>query len=376
MPDDEIKYWVALDYVDGLSLKRTERLEKALGSAQRVWNASPAALLKAGAEERFANAIPQLRQQASADQLFQRVHNARMRAVHLPSPAYPELLRKIHDPPRVLYYTGDLNYDGRRAVGVVGTRLPSTYGKRMAQKLAYALGELGITVVSGLARGVDKIAHNAVLDANGKTIGVLGGALDKIYPQDAAPLARRIAQNGGAVISEYPPGTKAQRHHFPLRNRIISGMCAGILVIEGRPTSGALITARSALDQNRDVFALPGEADAVRSSGPNELIQNGAKLVMSVDDILDEMNLLKLITDRREAARSAPSRNQGPSALKDDLSSLEQRILSALEDGDKHIDELVHAVEAEIGDLTADLMKLELRGNVERVGSMRFALAG
>lgn len=375
MPNDEIKYWVALDYVDGLSVKRTERLERKLGSAQRVWNASPAALLKAGAEERFANAIPKLRQQFSADDLFARVQNSRMRAVHLPAPTYPDLLRKIHDPPRVLYYTGDLDFDGSRAVGVVGTRLPSSYGKRMTQKLAYKLGELGITVVSGLARGVDKIAHNAVLDASGKTIGVLGGALDKIYPQDAAPLARRIAQNGGAVISEYPPGIKAQRHHFPIRNRIISGMCKGILVIEANPSSGALITARSALDQNREVFALPGEADAPRSSGPNQLIQNGAKLVMSVDDILDEMNLLTLITDRREAARAAPPRNQGPNTLTDDLSPLEQRILSSLEEGDKHIDELVHAVQADIGELTADLMKLELRGNVERVGSMRFALA-
>jgi DNA processing protein len=219
---------------------------------------------------------------------MRRVRQAGVRLVRYTDPAYPERLRATGDPPPVLYTKGSPDVAGHAAVGVVGTRAPSEYGREMTRLLCRGLSAAGITVVSGMARGIDGEAHEAALAQGGRTVAVLGSAVDVPYPPEHGDLSRRI-QGQGAVLSEYPMGTAPLPHHFPSRNRIISGLSLGVVVVEATERSGSLITARSALEQGREVFAVPGPAGASRSRGPHRLIREGAKLVEGVADIIEEI---------------------------------------------------------------------------------------
>jgi DNA processing protein len=204
---------------------------------------------------------------------------------------YPPLLKHIFDPPPFLFYRGDIGKDyWRRVIAIVGTRKPSNYGKLMTKKIGTQLAEMGFTIVSGLAYGIDTLAHFSALEVNGKTIAVMGTGCDQIYPARNKELAKQIIEKG-LLLSEYIPGSKAEKWNFPTRNRIISGISLGCLVIEGSEKSGAMLTAKFALDQNRDVFALPGDINREEAKGPNSLIKSGAKIVTSVQDILDEYDL-------------------------------------------------------------------------------------
>lgn len=227
-------------------------------------------------------------------------------------PAYPARLRQIPDPPPLLYVKGQLPPPGAVVVAVVGTREPTEYGRRMARGIAAGLARAGVWVVSGLAKGIDAEAHTACLDAGGKTLAVLGTGLNKVYPAENKALAERIAQGGGALLSQFAMASGGNKMHFPMRNGVISGLSLGVVVVEGERDSGSLITAHRALDQDREVFAVPGMADVPQAQGPLELIQQGAKLVRSADEVLEELGLRARRPRSRSVSVALP---QGPAAL-------------------------------------------------------------
>ncbi len=270
---------------------------------------------------------------------------------------YPPLLAQVHDAPDTLYCRGNTALLASRCFGVVGTRAMTSYGKDAATRLAGELSGAGFTIVSGLALGIDAIAHRTALDASGPTVAVLGGGVDdaSIHPLSNVPLAKRILESGGLVVSEYPVGFTPRPSTFPQRNRIISGLSVGVLVVEADEQSGSLITAKCALDQNRDVFAVPGSIFSQRTRGTHLLIQQGAKLVTSVRDILDEYGQQGELD-----IATADVSTQNPT---------EARILAILrESGAAHIDQLIAAVGCSAPEALAAVSMLELRGAVKHAG--------
>jgi DNA processing protein len=266
----------------------------------------------------------------------------------------------------IVYVHGALQADDETAVAVVGTRGPTVYGREMARRLSAGLAEAGVTVLSGMARGIDGIAHAAALDAEGRTIAVLGGGLDSIYPAEHAPLSRRIA-GAGALVSEYPLGMRPRAEHFPRRNRVISGMGLGVVVVEGGMKSGALLTVRHALDQNREVFAVPGSAISKKSEGTNWLIQQGAKLVTNVSDILEELNIPGPGTQIRLGDAGPAGGSRRP------RDPLHVELLERLAGGSMHVDELTRATGFASGTVSSALAVMELKGFVQQVGPMQYA---
>lgn len=283
---------------------------------------------------------------------------------------YPELLKQIHDPPICLYVRGKLPDElSRRSLAVVGTRNVTTYGQRMARHLSEAAAYSSFVVVSGLAFGVDAIAHRAALDAGGETVSVLGGGLARIQPQDHVPLAREIAQHG-AVISEFPMETNPTRHTFPMRNRIISGLSRGTLVVEAGLNSGSLITASYAMEQGRTVFAVPGQADNPQAAGCNRLIRQNAVLTETFDDILEEFDFLPGLGRHENMLREDDA---SASLLDGDgedgsISSEAAKILDFLQKGDASVDEISAALDCPAAEISASLIGLELLRRVKKDG--------
>lgn len=276
--------------------------------------------------------------------------------------AYPRLLKEIHCPPKVLYYLGELKKEDELALAVVGTRNPTDYARQAVPFIIRELVGAGITIVSGLALGVDALAHKYALENNGRTIAVLGSGLNSIAPQTNAYLAKKIvASHNGAVVSEYEADTPALPHHFPARNRIISGLSLGTLVIEAAEKSGALITARFALEQNRDVFSLPGSIFREKSIGTNNLIKRGAKLTTSARDILEELNLEKRILESR-------ARTILPESTEETL------ILKFLDSESVHIDMLIRKTGLPTKTLMATLTIMELKGKVQCLAGQNYVL--
>lgn len=270
---------------------------------------------------------------------------------------YPKALEQIHNPPHQLFIKGNLP-DGPY-FAVVGTRMPTDYGKYITPKIVEPLAKAGLTIVSGLAYGIDALAHKAALSASGKTIAVLGTGVDKksLYPKAHQNLAEQIIKSGGAVISEYPPGTSGRPEHFPQRNRIIAGLSIGVLIIEAKEKSGALITANMALKENRDVFAIPGPITSSASFGPNRLIAQGAKLVTRAKDILNEYG----IEDETEKENDSQKYQK--------LEPLENIILDKLESNGLHIDKLTKLTDIPINKLSAAIVSMELKGLVKKTAS-------
>lgn len=274
--------------------------------------------------------------------------------------SYPPLLREIAQPPKQLYVRGTL--PSGPSLAVVGTRKPTAYGKQITPRLTSELARAGLIIVSGLAYGIDALAHEAALGSGGTTVAVLGTGPDEdsLYPRKHTKLARRIVESGGAVISEYAPGTEGRKYHFPARNRIIAGMSLGTLVIEAKQKSGALITTRHATDENRDVFAVPGPITSAESVGPNRLIETGATPVLSPQSILDAYGkTTPLWQDKETAAEEPPG---GP-------------LLDVLRDNALHIDAIAEAAEMPAHDVLAELTKLELTGRIRNLGNGRYAKA-
>ena len=287
-----------------------------------------------------------------------RLERAGVQVLTWEDPDYPRRLRHIYNPPPVLYVKGTLTPQDEWAVAVVGTRRPTAYGREAARVLAAGLARHHVTVVSGLAVGIDAEAHRAALEAGGRTIAVLGSGFRHLYPARHRDLARRITQQG-AVISEYPLDVRPEPANFPPRNRIISGLSLGVVVVEAGKTSGALITARFAAEQGREVFAVPGPIFNRPSEGPNRLIQEGAIPVTSVDDILEALDLTQL-AEHQEARLTIPT------------SDLEDRILACLREAPLHVDEIVRQTHLDASQVMSTLTLMELKGLVRQVNPMEY----
>ncbi len=279
---------------------------------------------------------------------------------------YPEILKEIPDAPKQLYVRGSLPKDHNLNFAIVGTRAASDYGRTLAFKIAKELAELGFNIVSGLALGIDTQAHLGALEGKGRTTAVMGSAIDdnSIYPSENLNLVKKIISSGGAVISEYEPGTKSEIWFFPERNRIISGLSRGVLVVEAPHKSGALITARVALEQNREVFAIPGSIFSKNSYGTNDLIKSGAKMVTTVDDILEELNL----TDLKTVSLRDISRRE----KKEKLNPEEQLILGIIEKEPIQIDKICKISEMAAGQVLSIVSVLEIRGIIKNIGGSKF----
>ncbi|MDF2986906.1 MAG: protecting protein DprA [Eubacterium sp.] len=286
---------------------------------------------------------------------------------------YPEKLRQIYDPPITLYYKGKFRVS-ELSIAIVGSRRTTNYGAFSAKKLSYELGLRGVQIVSGLARGIDSIAHEGCLDAGGKTVAVLGCGLDCIYPPENHTLFENIIKTGGLILSEYPPGMPPLQYNFPARNRIISGISSGVLVVEAAKRSGSLITADYALEQGREVFAVPGNIDCAYSKGTNQLIREGAKIVLSVEDILEEFDYKEDI-DSGKSTKASDKININPEAnIYKGLSTEEIRIVKIIQKGIHHIDEIIQRSNISAKDINNILFMLEMKGVIAQLPGKLFEM--
>jgi len=359
MDDIERQYWIAFSRVSRIGRVRVAQLEEHFGRLEHAWSASTGELRAAGLDAATISSCIRAREAVRPEEELQRLAQHQVQALTWHDDAYPKQLLEIYDRPPVLYVRGKLTAADDWAVAVVGTRRVTVYGRQVAEEMSRGLASNRVTVVSGLARGVDAIAHRAALECGGRTIGVLACGLDLVYPPEHKRLAEQIAERG-ALISDYPLGTQPRSEFFPRRNRILAGVSLGVLVVEGDTKSGALITARQALEQNREVFAVPGSIYSPNSRGTNKLIQDdGAKLTLDVQDILAELNLT-MAAQQIELADLMPP---------DETESVLLRQLSAQP---THIDEVRRECGLPIATVTSGLAMLELKGLVRQVGRMNY----
>ncbi len=367
MDTEQTKYWVALGRVKRLGAVRFRKLEDYFEDMAAAWQAGPRELRAAGLDEGSTSALVEVRNRVSPDDAMARLEKAGVRALCWSDPAYPPRLKQIDDPPPVLYVKGELLPEDERAVAVVGTRSPTSYGRDVAANLSGDLARNGIVIVSGLALGVDTVAHRAALAEAGRTIGVVANGLDIVYPRDNAGLSRQIAEQG-AVISEYPLGTRPDPRGFPRRNRLISGMTLGTLVVEAGEKSGARWTVYHALEQNREVFCVPGSIFSPASRLTNRLIQDGAKLVSSYTDVLEELNLT--VVARQIEMRLSENLPESPDA------DGERELIGFLSHEPMHIDDIRREASLPIALVGSLLTMLELKGLVKQVGAMHYVKTG
>jgi DNA processing protein len=285
--DRSLRAWLGLTRVEGLGVRSAQKLVEHFGSPEAVYTASLSALESCGLPRRVAENLRAGAGVSDSERQLEGAEKLGCRLVAFGSAEYPPLLKQIADPPLVLYVRGDVTLLARHAVAVVGTRRPSAYGSSVAHRLAADLASRQLVIVSGLARGVDSAAHRGALEAKGKTIAVLGCGVDVVYPRENKRLTDQILETG-ALVSEFPLGTSPQPENFPIRNRIISGLSLGVLIVEAAEYSGSLITARLASEQDREVYAVPGNITSAQSFGPNLLIKQGAKLVDNWMDVVEE----------------------------------------------------------------------------------------
>lgn len=351
--DRELACWVAFSRVPGFGASRIRRLRAFFGALADAWVAPKHQLLAAGLEPALVEQVEAARRRDPAADL-DACRRLGLRVITWDDPDYPERLRVIDYPPAVLFVKGNLLAVQTWSVAVVGTRRPTYYGAQVARTLSRDLAASGVTVVSGLAVGIDTEAHLGALDAGGWTVAVLGSGLDQVYPPKNEALARRIAESG-ALVSEFPPGTPPAPQNFPIRNRIISGLSLGVVVVEAGENSGALITAGYAADQGREVFAVPGPITSPQSRGTNRLIQDGAGLVTGADDVLEALKLARL-NQQLELRQAAPE------------TELELILVKLLDHTPTHIDDLVRQAERPAGEVGATLALLELKGLVRHIG--------
>lgn len=358
---EELPYWIGFNMVPGIGPKRFESLVKHFGSVSAAWHARAGELRAAGLDSRSLESFLAARSRLDLDAEVERCEEAGIAVLTWDDAGYPALLRQIYDPPFVLYVRGELLPADEWAIAVVGTRRASAYGREATRRLAGDLAANGVTIVSGLASGIDSHAHRVALEAGGRTIAVLAHGLDQVYPPQNRSLAARILENG-ALVSEFALGTPPEGRNFPARNRIISGLSLGTLVVEAGTRSGALITAEFAAEQGRDVFAVPGNIFAAGAAGTNRLLQMGAKVALGVEDILEELNLT-MIGAFQQAREIVPE------------NEMESRLLQHLSDDPLHVDELGQVAGMAISEVTSALALMELKGMVRQVGGMNYVVA-
>ena len=359
MEIEQLKYWLAFNRVRGIGRVRFKLLETYFDSMEAAWAASEAELRAAGLDRRTIRAVADGRRQIVPDNEAEKLLKSGVSAFTWHDDDYPARLKEIYDLPPLIYVKGSLTPDDERSVAVVGTRNPSHYGRQVAEQMVYDIAGAGVTIVSGLARGVDGIVHRAALDAGQRTIAVLGSGLDIIYPREHANLSERIVENG-ALVSEHALRARPDARNFPRRNRIMSGMTLGTLVIEAGLRSGALITARQALEENREVFAVPGSIFSPNSEGTNRLIrESAAKLVTTCEDVLEELNLSS-VTRQIEMAALFPEDED------------EAELLRYITFDPVHVDEVCRSSGKSAPDVSSALAMMELKGLVKQVGGMNY----
>jgi DNA processing protein len=332
----------------------------AFGDLETAWKASPQDLRAAGLGPKLVEELLKVRASVSLGKICERIENLGIQVFTWDDTGYPSRLKEIDQPPPVLFLLGELLAEDEWAVAVVGTRRVTAYGRQVAEEIAGTLARQGVTVVSGLARGVDAIAHSTALQCGGRTLAVLGNGVDRIYPPENRQLGERITRCG-ALISDYAPGTPPDGANFPPRNRIISGLSQSVVVVEAGERSGALITAKFAVDQGREVFAVPGNISAPQSVGTNRLIQQGARPLLDVREVLESLNLT-LVNEHRAVRKALPA------------DATEAKLLSLLSAEPRHVDEIRGLAELPIEQVTAALALMELKGMVRQVGGMQYVV--
>jgi len=351
-----IQYLLALHSVDGLGPVRLRSLLEHFTHPGDAWEASKEELLKLSIPKNTVDLLIETRRKLDPEQYFKEIQDRGIKILTLFDEEYPKLLKQIYDPPIILYYKGEFLPADDRAIGVVGTRKITGYGKLVTEKFTTELVNFGFTIVSGLARGVDSVAHLAAINAGGRTIAVLGSGLNNIYPPENIGLVNKIIAGQGVVLSELPPDKASMPGNFPARNRIISGLSKAVLVTEAASDSGSLITARLAIDQGRNCFAIPGPVTSDLSKGPADLIKEGARLVFEPADILEELGM--------ESVKG----EKGKVKSLEELSEQERKVLGELENENKHIDEIGRSLELSAASISATLLKMEIQGLVRNLG--------
>jgi len=361
---EDLKYWLALGRFYKFGPIKFKKLKDYFPDMASAFKATLKDYVRAGLEEKVAEEFIIFRQQINPNQLLVDLDKEKVKVLIIVDPSYPKLLKQIYDPPFIIYYRGDLNAFNDFMLAVVGTRKYTGYGKQVTEKLVKELVASNLTIVSGLAAGIDTLAHTAAVEAGGRTVAVLASGLDRqnIYPSQNRYLADKIQAHGGLVLSEYPLGVMPLRHNFPQRNRIISGLSLATLVIEAGEKSGALITARHALEQNRDVFAIPGSIYSPYSAGTNSLIKLGAKLIAGASDIMETLNL-------NEVASYIENKKIIPESKEEKL------ILDKLSYEAVHVDELKRLTNLDTSVINSTLTIMEMKGMIKNLGNMQYVLA-
>ncbi len=362
--NDDIKFWVGFSNIPKIGPLRFKKIFNYFETMEQAWQANFNELCEAGLESKIAEEIVLKRNEIDLDVEMEKLKGEGINVITLKDENYPKLLSEIYSPPALLYYKGKfMPEQDEFSLAVVGTRKISNYGQQVASGIVRELANAGLTIVSGLALGTDTLSHKACLEANGRTLAVLGGGLDKqsVYPSYNRYLVDEIISSGGLVLSEYPIGTQPLKHHFPQRNRIVSGLSLGVLVIEAPEDSGALLTAWYALEQNREVFAVPGSIYNKNSIGTNNLIKMGAKMVTGANDVLEALNL-NLVKDFVETKKIMPDSKE------------EAEILKYLSHDPLHIDDLVRQTNLDTKTVNSTLTLMEMKGRVKNLGGMRYVI--
>lgn len=361
--ESDLKYLNALAAIPSIGSQKMTQLMNALGSAQKAWEASLPQLEKSGIGPASARMIADTRSTLDPDKLWDDLEKEKIVLLTLNDKHYPLLLKEIHNPPYILYAKGNLGLlsEAHKGIAVVGSRKFTPYGQQAAYALSHDCAKSNVVIVSGLALGIDAIAHRGALDAKGKTIAVLGNSLDdaSIHPRNNFFLAQEIIASGGLLLSEYPIGTPGNPGLFPARNRIMAGLTKGTLVIEAALESGSLITSSYAVEYNRDVYAVPGQINSTQSEGTNKLIQAGAKLVTSAKDILEEFS--------PGGAKISPAVSSYEPANDE-----EEKILSKLSHEPTYIDIITKLTKLETSTISSALAMLEIKGAVKNVGGQNY----
>jgi DNA processing protein len=352
------QYWVALNLVRGIGAVRLQGLIEHFGDAASAWRGKPEELRAAGLGGKIVDRLLELRSSLDVDKLWDRILAQGIQVITCQDEGYPRRLKEIDQPPPVLFVRGQLLAEDDFAVAIVGTRRITPYGRQVTEELAGFLAANSITVISGLARGVDAVAHSSALQAGGRTLAVLGSGVDRIYPPENRALAEQMSGQG-AILSDYPLGTAPEATNFPPRNRIISGLSLAVVVIEAGETSGALITAAFGAEQGREVFAVPGSILAPQSKGTNKLIQSGALPLLSPQDLLQALNLTR-VGAQKSARRILP------------VDDVEKQLLLALGSEPLHVDDLQSQTGLPVEKVSAALVMMELKGMVRQVGAMHY----
>ena len=352
------RYWIGFNLIKGIGAVRMQALIQHFGDLEVAWNAAPADLAEASLGAKSIERILKARETVDLDKLWERIEAEGIKILTWEDQSYPGRLKEIDQPPPVLYIRGEYLQDDLFAVAIVGTRRVTPYGRQITQELSSYLAANGITVISGLARGVDAIAHQTALKSGGRTIAILGSGVDKIYPPEHRALAEQIMKRG-AIMSDYALGTPPDASNFPPRNRIISGLSLAVVVVEAGETSGALITAEFAAEQGREIFAVPGSILAPQSKGTNKLIQRGALPLLNMNDLMQALDLTR-VGEQKAARKVIPA------------DETEARLMDVLGSEPLHVDEIRNQAGLPIEKVSAALALMELKGMVRQVGGMNY----